>query len=113
MFFDPTLVHTFIGALRAGKREYAVACAKFILKQPNLVNSAELTDEDYNDEELANLLLELVRRVETGPADPVFSVLVPKIAGLLIDYIQSGEYENGKTGSESGESGSEEATSGS
>ena len=113
MFFDSTLIYTFVGALRSGKREYAVATAKFVLEQPNLVNSAELPDEDYNDEELANLLLELVRRVETGPADPVFSVLVPKIAGLLIDYIQSGEYENGKTGSESGESGSEETASGS
>lgn len=113
MFFDPTLVYTFVGALNLGNRDYAVATAKFILEQPNLVNSAELPDEDYNDEELANLLLELVRRVETGPADPVFSVLVPKIAGLLIDYIQSGEDENGKTGSEPSESGSEETTPGS
>jgi hypothetical protein len=113
MFFDPTLIYTFVGALNQGNRDYAVATAKFILSQADIANSAELPNDDYNDEELANLLLELVRRVETGPADPVFSVLVPKIAGLLIDYIQSGEDENGKTGSESGESGSEETTSGS
>ena len=112
MFFEPLLVAEFAEHLRVGDEAAAFWTAYRISENEEMVKNATFDDSEYNDLELADVLTAQLAYIQVAPMAEAYSVVIPRIMGLILMYLQdyaiANEADDGETSSEPEQQSSEE-----
>lgn len=97
----------FCECLRSGDRQGALDFAKIVSRDPDAGIYGASLENEYNDEELADLIEPHLKGIDQGRWDMTSKIHLPAVIGAVCHWIaaESHRLSDGKTGSESLEQG--------